>query len=91
MYYKFLKFVCLIMQIRHYLIKYAQFCISVHMIKPGAKFIFHFLYTQDEKINFRRISGYMLFIGNQNILFIPLKNRFSPYILIKMSHKSGQD
>jgi len=27
MYYTLLKFVCLIMQIRHYLIKYAQFCI----------------------------------------------------------------
>jgi len=54
MYYKFLKFVCSIMQIRLYLIKYAKFCIfsvdgSEHMIKPGAIYFFHFVHTQDEK------------------------------------------
>jgi len=56
MYYKFLKFVYLIMQIRHDLIKYAQFCIyfrvdrSEHMIKQGANFFFfHLFYAQDGK------------------------------------------
>jgi len=80
------------MQIRLYLIKYAQFCIfsvdgSEHMIKPGAIYFFHFVHTQDEKKKkrkFRGISGYMLSLGNQNILSIPLKKtkkkqRFSPY------------
>jgi len=76
MYYKFLKFVCLIMQIRHYLIKYAQFCISVHMIKPGAKFIFHFLHTQDEKNKVQRDFGIYAFYRKSKYTVHTLKKSF---------------
>ena len=46
LYYEFSEVVCLNMQMRHYLIKYALICIhfqNIHRIKPGSKFLFHFV------------------------------------------------
>jgi len=94
MYYKFLKFVCLIMQNRKYPIKYAQFCIyifgnkSEHMINPCGKLFFHLVYTRWKKnirwINVRIgpnvnvICFHLTFHHKKKIIIIKNK-RFSLY------------
>jgi len=54
--YKFLKFVCLIMQIRHY---YAQFC-NIFGGTSQVQNNFFILVTHKMKKKFRGISGYMV-------------------------------
>jgi len=47
---------------------------SEHMIKPGAKFFFHFVYTQDEKNSSEGFQDICFhYLGNQNIFSIALK------------------
>lgn len=87
MYYKFLKFAYLIMQIRRNLIKYARFLdiFLVHeiltVIKLRPKFFFYFVHiSNDNKCSggFQDICFYDL--GNQNILSMTLKTLFSAMI-----------
>jgi len=71
------------MQMRHCLIKYAQFCIfffsvdrSEPMIKSGAKFFFPFCLHTRWKKKFRWISGY-------SMLSLPRKSKYTVHILEK--------
>jgi len=50
---------------------------SEHMIKPGAKFFFHFVYTQDEKTKVHRDFRICFhYLRNQNVS-IALKKSIS--------------
>jgi len=65
---------------------------SEHMIKPDAKFFFHFVYTPDEKKiteGFQAICFH--YLGNQNILSIGLKTSIFAIFFIIISNKSGQE